>query len=222
MRAAITAGYAIEIDLQISSDGVAMVFHDYDLDRLTHANGPVRARSAAELGALTLRGADEGIPGLAEILTLVAGRVPLLIELKYQQHSLGTESLGRAVATDLGGYGGPVAVMSFHPAAVAEMGRLMPHIPRGLTTGTFDPDTYAPIPPEICARLRDIPDYTAVGASFISHDWSDLGHDRVTALKQAGAKILCWTVTSPEMEQKARQVADNITFEGYAAPFMEA
>lgn len=219
VQAAIEAGYAIEIDLQISSDGVAMVFHDYDLDRLTRATGLVRERTAAELGALPLMDTTEGIPTLAEILALVAGRVPLLIEIKYQVPPVGTGPLERAVAANLADYAGPVAVMSFDPAVMAEMGRLMPHIPRGLTTGTFDPDSYAPMPPDLCARLRDIPDYTDVGASFISHSWSDLTRDRVSALKQAGAKILCWTIKSPEAEFKARQVADNITFEGYAAPF---
>ena len=80
IRAAIDAGYGIEIDLQPSSDGEAMVFHDYDLARLTVQDGPVCGHDAAALGALPLRHGQSGIPTLAEVLALVDGRVPLLIE----------------------------------------------------------------------------------------------------------------------------------------------
>ena len=89
IRAAIAAGYGIEIDLQASADGVAMVFHDDDLGRLTGATGPVRARTAAELGAIRLTDAEDGIPTLAEVLEIVAGRVPLLIEIKDQSGEMG-------------------------------------------------------------------------------------------------------------------------------------
>ena len=76
IRAAVAAGYGIEIDLQLSADGVAMVFHDEELGRLTEATGWVNQRSAAALGALRLRDAADGIPTLAEVLALIAGAVP--------------------------------------------------------------------------------------------------------------------------------------------------
>ena len=82
IEAACAAGYGIEIDLQLSRDGQAMVFHDYDLKRLTGQPGPIRQRDAAELQAITLSGGATGIPTFAEVLDLVAGRVPLLIEIK--------------------------------------------------------------------------------------------------------------------------------------------
>ena len=85
VTAAIDAGFGIEIDLQLSSDEQAMVFHDYDLARLAEAEGTVQQRDAATLAGIRLRGGEEGIPTLPEILSLVAGRVPLLIELKDQQ-----------------------------------------------------------------------------------------------------------------------------------------
>src|SRR5690606_2594929 len=89
IRAAIDHGYAIEIDLQLSQDGVPMVFHDEDLERLTEETGPVNARPAAALQAIRLAGGGDGIPSLAEVLALVAGRVPLLIELKDQSRVMG-------------------------------------------------------------------------------------------------------------------------------------
>lgn len=219
IRAAIAHGYAIEIDLQLSCDGVAMVFHDEDLPRLTGRDGWVCRHSAADLAAMPLLGTAETPATLAEILALVAGRTPLLIEVKDQMLSpIGRIGpLEEAAAAALAGYPGPVALMSFNPDSVAELARLRPDLPRGLTTGSFDPESYAPLAPELCARLRDIPDYARTGASFISHEAADLGRPRVAELKSAGAAILCWTVTSPEMETEARRTADNITFENYLA-----
>ena len=219
IRAAIAAGYGIEIDLQPSSDGVPMVFHDEWLDRLTAETGPINARSAADLGRIALTGGDEGIPTLAEVLEIVGGRVPLLIEIKDQDGQMGPAvgPLEEATARLLAGYAGRVAVMSFNPHSVAAMARLAPGIARGLTTSAWDPAEWAPVAPAVCDRLREIPDYAWTGACFISHEASDLARPRVAALARAGAAILCWTIHSPAEEAAARRIAQNITFEGYAA-----
>lgn len=219
VRAAVAAGYGIEIDLQPSADGVAMVFHDDDLARLTGRAGRVRDLTAAELGAIPLSGGDEGIPTLAQVLQTVAGRVPLLIEIKDQDGRMGPNvgPLERATAEALAGYRGPVAVMSFNPHSVAAMARLAPQIPRGLTTWSWTDDPDHPVPQALADRLRAIPDYDRTGACFISHEAADLNRPRVAALKAQGAAILCWTIRSPEAEAAARKVAHNITFEGYAA-----
>lgn len=220
IRAALAAGYAIEIDLQLSADGQAMVFHDEELDRLTHATGPVATRTAAELGQITLKDSTDTIPTLTEVLALVAGRVPLLIELKDQTLTLGQSDgrLEEATARALASYSGPVAVMSFNPTMVAHMARLAPQIPRGITTSAYLPEDWPGIPEATCDRLRESPDYDAVGASFISHEAEDLSRPRVADLKAQGAAILCWTIRSPEAEAKARRIAQNVTFEGYASP----
>ena len=219
VRAAVEAGYGIEIDLQLSSDGEAMVFHDYDLARLTAVEGPVRARSAAELGAIPLRYGAAGIPTLAEVLALVAGRVPLLIEVKDQDGGMGPDvgPLERRAAELLAGYDGPVALMSFNPHSVAALARLAPDLPRGLTTCGYTADDYPTLPPATRERLRRIPDFDRTGSSFISHHWRDLGSPRVAQLQAAGVPVLCWTIRSPAEEAEARKVAGNITFEGYTA-----
>jgi glycerophosphoryl diester phosphodiesterase len=220
-RAAMDAGYGIELDVQRSADDVAVVFHDDDMDRLTDATGAFRDFSAAELGRTVLRGSTDTIPTLKEVLALVAGKVPLLIEIKENWNTMQDTDgiLEKGIAEALVGYGGPVAVMAFNPHCIAHMARLAPDLPRGLTTEAYDPVLNAPIPAEVCDYLRGIPDYDRTGSSFISHQVSDLGRPRVAALKAQGAAILCWTVRSPEMEAEARKVAHNITFEGYAAPF---
>jgi glycerophosphoryl diester phosphodiesterase len=217
VAAAVEAGYGIEIDVQLSADGRAMVFHDETLDRLTGESGPLVARDAAELGAIRLRHSREGIPRLGEILALVAGRVGLLIELKDPTGDLDATDgrLEAAVAAELAGYDGPVAVMSFNPAMVARMGALLPGVARGLTTSAYDPDDWAPLAHETCDRLRAIPDYESTGAAFLSHEWTDLGRARVRELVAGGAALLCWTVRTPEAAARAQAQGANITFEGF-------
>lgn len=219
IRAAVRAGYAIEIDLQLSSDDVPMVFHDEDLDRLTDETGPLNTRTAAELGRITLKDSTDTIPTLAEVLTLIAGQVPLLIEIKDQTLVMGPTDgkLEAATAEALKGYRGDVALMSFNPHSIAHMARLAPHLPRGITTSAYDPHDWAPLPAQVCDRLRPIPDYDATGSSFISHEARDLARPRVAELKAQGARILCWTIRSVADEALARKVADNVTFEGYLA-----
>lgn len=217
--AAVAGGYGIELDLQLSADGVAMVFHDDTLDRMTAAAGPVRDRTAAELGAVALTGGSEGVPTLAEVLACVAGRAALLIEVKDQDGALGPSvgALEEAAVRALHGYEGPVAVMSFNPHSVAAMARLAPQIPRGLTTCAFTADDWPDVPPDRRTELAAIGDYARIGASFISHQWGDLHSPAVAACQAQGADVLCWTVRSAAEEAMARRIAQNITFEGYAA-----
>lgn len=215
--AAIEAGYGIEIDLQLSSDARAMVFHDYDLTRLTGIKGPIRQRTAQDLTAMPLLGGTGGIPTFAALLDHVAGRVPLLVELKDQHGQMGETDgqLEQAVARDLQGYDGPVALMSFNPHCVALLRDLVPDVPRGLVTCRYRRIDWPLLRRGVRHRLRDIPDYDRVDASFISHSAKGLDQPRVAELKAAGAAVLCWTIRSGAEETQARKVADNITFEGY-------
>ena len=217
--AAVAAGWGIELDLQGSADGEAVVFHDPTLDRMTAHSGPVRAHVVAALGRIPLVGGEgETIPSLAEVLARVDGHAPLLIELKDQTPTPGGDdgALEAATARALAGYGGPVAVMSFNPAMIARMARLAPHIPRGLVTCAWPEDAAPTLDPALRARLREITDFDAVGASFISHDHRDLDRPAVAALKARGVPVLCWTLRSPQAAAAARQIADQITFEGFA------
>lgn len=218
MRAAIAAGYAIECDIQPSADGVPMVFHDYDLRRLTGHPGKINTRSAEDLRKTVLLGGDEGIPTLTEALDLVAGRVPLLIEIKDQDGGMGPTdgALEAAAAQIVAGYAGPVAVMSFNPHAIEAFRKGAPGVTVGLTTSAYGPDWTA-LTPAIRDRLRGIPDYDRLGCAFVSHEAADLHAPRIAALKAQGAAILCWTIRSPEAEAKAREVAVNVTFENYPA-----
>ncbi|MBR9652916.1 glycerophosphodiester phosphodiesterase family protein [Thalassovita aquimarina] len=219
IRAAIDAGYGIEIDLQLSADGQAMVFHDYDLERLTGEKGPIQRRSAAVLNQIPLLGGSNTVPTLAQVLDQVAGKAPLLIEIKDQDGQMGANigKLEEATAAALQDYEGPVALMSFNPNSVQKMAGLCPDIPRGLTTSAYRPEDWLLLPNGTRDRLREIPDYDALDCCFISHEADDLDRPRVADLKRRGAGVLCWTIRSPEAEAEARKIAHNITFEGYLA-----
>ena len=128
--AAVAANYAIEVDLQLSSDGEIVVFHDDDLDRLTGEKGDVVARTAAQLKAIKLNGSSDTIPSLDDLLALVGGRVTLVLELKSPWN--GDITLAKKVADRLLSYEGPVAVMSFDPDLVAALRKHAPGLPRGI------------------------------------------------------------------------------------------
>ena len=211
IRAAVAGGWGIEIDVQPSAEGVAMVFHDDDLGRLTDADGRIRERPVLALRGLRLADGSS-IPTLREVLDEVAGRVPLLIEIKDQDGSMGpgVGRLEEAVAAELEGYAGPVAAMSFNPHSALAMARLAPEVPRGLTTCAWDPAEWPHVPEERRDALRAmaVPEH----ASFVSHDRRDLASAFVAA---AGVPVFCWTVRTPEQEAEARRHAAQITFEGY-------
>lgn len=216
IRAAIRHSYGIEIDVQLSADNAAIVFHDYSLERLAKGKGAVRLQTRTALAKTQLHGAEEGIPDLPEVLELIAGQVPLLIEIKDQDGAMGPNvgPLEQACAAALKTYSGPVAVMSFNPHSVAVMADLLPNVPRGLVTSAYRPQDW-PLSAATCDLLREIPDYDRCGACFISHEVDGLNRHRVAELKNKGAFICCWTVTNPATEKHARKIADNITFEGY-------
>ena len=216
-RAAIAGGWGIELDVQPAEDGTPLVFHDYELTRLTGDGGVVAALSVAEAAGRRLLGTDEGIPTLAAVLALVAGQVPVLIEIKDQSGDLGPDmgELPLAVAALAADYAGPLAVMSFNPHAAEMVHRAAPGVAAGLTSCAFPADDWPGVPAGRRAALARLEDFDRAGACFVSHDRTDLANPAVTALSARGVPVLCWTVRSAEQEQAARRVAGNITFEGY-------
>lgn len=218
-EAAAAAGYGIELDVQLTGDGEAVVFHDATLGRMTGERGPVRGRTLAEMTALILQGGGT-IPSLAQVFETVAGRVPVLVEIKDQSGVLGPVdgALEAAVARIARHATGDIAVMSFNPRSVQTLRDAAPDIPRGLTTERFEPENWPGVPAATLERLTRIPYFDACGAAFVSHHHRDLASPRIAELKSEGAAILCWTIRSPEDEANAREFADNITFEGYEPP----
>lgn len=199
-RAAIEAGHGIELDVQASGDGEAIVFHDYELGRLTDGAGRLADMSAAALGAIPLKGESEGLPTLAEILGLIDGRAPLLIEVKSPGRSVST--LSGAVARALDTYIGPVAVMSFNPAVPRWFARHRPDVLRGLVvTEEGRPER---------GRLKRRLSLWWSKADFLAYDIRDLPSAFAAA---SGLKVGTWTVRTEAQRATAAAHADQIIYE---------
>ena len=128
--AAIAGNFAIEVDIQLSADGEAMVHHDDELGRLTEGAGALLDKTAAELKAVAFKDTPERMMTLGDLCALVAGRVPLVIEVK--SHFDGDRKLVTRMAEVLAAYRGPVVGMSFDPDQVLALRELCPHLPRGI------------------------------------------------------------------------------------------
>ena len=130
-EAAIAGGFAIECDIQLSADGEAIVFHDETLDRLTDASGPISALSAAEIAKVRIEGSGEPPPTFAAFLAHVAGRTPIICELKSRFD--GDWRIGDRAAALAATYDGPLAFKSFDHDLVAYLRLRRPHMrpPRG-------------------------------------------------------------------------------------------
>ena len=203
--AAIESHYAIECDLHLSSDSVPVVFHDIDLARLCGQAGCVRDLTAAELGDLRLAGTPEWIPTLDELLELVEGRVPLVLELK---HIKGRDAgLAWEVVERLKRYAGPAALMSFDSRLIADIRAADPSLPRGLVAA----GDWRVAPFHLRTALR-------LGVDFISYCIDDMPTPMpFLARRIFGLPLICWTVRTPAQLRKAHALTDQITFEGFAA-----
>lgn len=207
-RGAIARGMGIECDVQLSADGLAMVFHDFVLERLTAERGPLVGRSADELSRITLSGSQETVPSLRQMLGLVAGNAPLLIEIKSRRGSFTqSERLCRAVAEDLAGYAGPHAIMSFDPRVVRWFASHAPDCRRGLVM-TEEHDR------GLLGMLRRHLFLWQARPQFLAYDIRDLPSGFAAAQRARGLPLLTWTVRSRDLQARAALHADAPIAEG--------
>src|SRR5436190_9029355 len=129
-QAAIDGNFSIECDLQLTADGEAMVHHDDALGRLTEGSGALLGMTAAELRAVKFKDTSERMMSLGDLCALVAGRVPLVVEVK--SHFDGDRKLVRRMSEVLASYSGPVVGMSFDPDQVLALREITPKLPRGI------------------------------------------------------------------------------------------
>jgi glycerophosphoryl diester phosphodiesterase len=211
---AIAADYAIEVDLQCSRDGLPVVFHDRELDRLTAETGPLAARDAAELCTIALRDSTDRILSLGGLLGQVDGRVPLLLEVKSNWGGDGRYEAN--IAATLRSYRGHVAVMSFDPYSVASFRRLAPSLPRGLVSERFANSHYWS---EFSARQRFAMRHLLTAAiarpHFIAYDIKALPALAPRIARDLfGLPLLTWTVRTEAEKATALRYADAMIFEG--------
>lgn len=220
-EAAIAGGYGIECDLQPASDGTPMVFHDPLLDRLmASATGPIAGYPPAELRAMRYRGQDTQILGFADLLKLVRGRAPLLVEVKAERGLPSKIFLAR-IANAARSYKGPIALMSFNMDVVAALARAAPRVPRGLVLGRRQVLrswlSRAGRAAEGTALSRLL-DGAADKVSFFAVE-VNVVKDAAAWRKQRGhdMALFSWTVRSKRQRATAQRYADAPIFEGYEA-----
>lgn len=199
-------GMGGECDVQISSDGCAMVFHDWTLDRMTGRAGAVAAHSAAELERLALAGTPERIVRLEGLLAAIAGRTPLLIELKARR-TVDPVPLCRAVRAALAGHHGEVAVMSFDPRVPRWFARNAPALVRGLVVTEENARGPGGLWRRRLALWHARPD-------FLAYDVRDLPSAFAAGQRARGLPLLAWTVRTPELRARAARHADAPIAEG--------
>lgn len=210
IAAAVDRGLGVECDVHKAADGQAVVFHDFELDRLTGATGPLAERTAADLGQIALSGSTETIPTLRQVLDRVGGRVPLLIEVKSARGRR-VDALCLAVRRVLEGYRGPHAVMSFDPR-VARWFRLhSPHTVRGLVVSEQNDKALA-------GRLRRHFGLWIARPDFLAYDLRDLTDRFPVSQRRRGLPLATWTVRTPEQLARALDHADAPTAEGAGLP----
>ncbi|WP_293902148.1 glycerophosphodiester phosphodiesterase [Phenylobacterium sp.] len=211
-QAACAAGYGIELDVQLSADGEAVVFHDDKLARMTGADGRARDRSAAELADLRLAGSDEKIPTLLETLAVVGHRAMVHIELKTPYGEVGP--LERRVHEVIADHNGPLCLIGFNPYSHAWFADRYPGVLRGL-----DSYSYAKAPQMADAQRRSFAQLEHVSIArphFLALGLDMLPSPRAARLRAEGMPVIAWTVREPGQWETVKAVCDNLIFEGFA------
>lgn len=216
-QAACSAGYGIELDVHLSSDGEAMVFHDDKLERLTGKQGRISDHTAADLAQMRLAGTDEPIPTLTEALALIGRRAMVHVELKTPFGQVGP--LEQRVHEILIDHAGPVCVIGFNPYSHAWFADRFPNVLRGLDSYDYSD---MPAPPkhlseaqrQAFARLEHV---EIARPHFLALHIEMLPDARAAALRADGMPVVGWTVRKPEQWEAVRPHCDNLIFEGFAA-----
>ena len=215
MHAAIAGNFSIEVDVQLTADGEAMVHHDDELGRLTEGSGPLRARTAAELKAVRFNDTPERMMSLGDLLALVDGRVGLVIEIK--SHFDGDRQLVRRTAELLKTYRGPAAWMSFDPDQVLAMREIAPEIPRGITAQrTYDDGEWLTLTKAQRNGMLHLRHAFRTRPHFVSYWVRQLPAPAPWIARNLfGCALITWTVRTPEQVAITERWADQMTFEGF-------
>jgi glycerophosphoryl diester phosphodiesterase len=208
-QAAISGNFAIECDIQLTADGEAMVHHDDELGRLTEGSGALLAKTAAELRGVKFKDTPERMMSLSDLCALVAGRVPLVVEVKSRFD--GDRKLVKRMAEVLGNYSGPVVGMSFDPDQV------LAKLPRGVVAQRDYDDNYWK---KLTREQRDSMLYLRHGfrtePHFVAFWVNQLPAPAPWIARNIfGCPLLAWTVRTAEQRERAARYANQMIFEGF-------
>lgn len=211
-RAAVEAGFGIELDVRLSSDGELVVFHDDTLTRVAKTEGRVDEFTADELAKMSLSGTGEGIPRFSDVLSMVDGRVPLLVEIK---EDAGKYAVSTATSEIMRNYEGPYIIESFNPLSLGNIKKRLPRVTRGFLSQRFFADPVYRKP--LYFLLQCLLTNRLCSPAFIAYNHE---HWRSLPLRLArrlfGVATFAWTVRSPEEEAAALAHGfDSVIFENY-------
>ncbi len=210
--AAIEAGYGIELDVQMSKDGVPVVFHDADLQRMCGVEGKIWEYSLAELSEMKLLDTEEGIPTLAEALELIDGQVPLIVEYKLDKVDTLVCEKSNALLQE---YDGAYCIQCFHPLALIWYKNNAPEIARGQLAQAFWRDEkYAGKP--LYLLLSYMIENVATRPDFISYKFSDADNLSLNICRFFGAKTAAWTLRSEADYASVKGQFDFYIFDSFA------
>lgn len=205
---AMEMGYAIELDVHLLADNTVVVFHDESLARMTGNDGYIKYLNKEDLKMLHLNGTKECIPTLTDVLELVNGKVPILIEIK-NPNKVG--NLEQAVIDILKNYKGEFAVMSFNPYSVAYFKKHAPNICRGQLSGTFRGIKMPFIQKFVLKHM--LLNKKVSEPDFIAYEYSALPNQ--TVRKYRKLPLLVWPVPNQAEYMKVVKYCDNVIFEGF-------
>ena len=212
-QAACQAGYGVELDVQLSADGEAVVFHDDHLKRMTGAEGKIRDYSAADLAQMRLAGTDEYVPTLLETLAVIGRRAMVHVELKTPYGEVGP--LEQRVHEVLMDHVGPTCVIGFNPYSHAWFAERFPGVLRGLDSYSYD---RAPQMSEEQRRaFANLEHVSIARPHFLALGLDMLPSPKATKLRAEGMPIVAWTVREPAEWEAIRDGCDNLIFEGFHA-----
>lgn len=217
-EAAIAGGYAIECDVQLSSDGEPYIFHDDDLGRLTTASGPSSSISIADVTALPLKGSSAGDrpQRFSEFLAQIGGRALLQIELKTQADALATSTLANAVVDALRDYDGPYTLESFDPRLLRALRQAGAKAPLGIVTYAYDEPTWDQDVGYIQREIRrHLLHWPSTRFDFVSCRDRSLRWPAIRLARALGVPVTAWTIQSAEQAAAALMHSDQIVFEGF-------
>ena len=215
-QAAIAGRFGIECDVQLSADGEAMVFHDFVLDRLTEKAGTVASLKADALAAITLKGSQARIPTLSDFLGVIAGRVPVVIEIKSRFN--GDLALTRRAAEVVSDHAGqPIVFKSFDPDIVTALRELAPAVPRGIVAmNDYSYDDYAHLDAARRHAMANLLHFGESRPDFLSWKVVDLESAAPYLCRNAlGMPLMSWTVRTAADRERAARHADQMVFEGF-------
>lgn len=200
--------FPIELDCRLIKSGEVVVFHDDNLKRMCGIDKEIANCTLTEVRELFIKRTRERVPLLSEVLTVVNGKVPLLIEIK-NDHSIG--KLEKAVLEALKDYKGKYAFQSFNPLRLRWLKKHAPDVPRGILASDFKNDKN--ISNIVKPALQNLWLSPIVKPDFISYDFHALPNKNVEKLRSQGIPVLGWTVRKVSESQEALKYCDNVICE---------